>query len=208
MKLDQEELRAINQAAQEAKKMFFPRAEHRKKVFGFEEDDKFETSALGAPIKVYTADDAKLMAYQPGQSVASLLKPTGQCFIPVTIGGTNRAMIVVVAAGGGKWEGSTFGLAPLARKWQNIEAWWPAAEGFTPQLVILPTGQGYFLTIPQISPANLTALLDFPATHIDPAVVPKPQLSPAESRLTGILETLKQSSKTEPDNKTKDHQSP
>ena len=198
MQIEETEIHEVTQAAQAATKVFFPRAENRKAVFGFDANDRLEAAVLKSPVKLYTIDDAAMLAYQPGQPVSQLLKSTGQWFVPVAIGGTNRAMIAVIATGDGKWTGSTFGLAPLARKWQNIESWWPSAEKFTPRLIILPVAQGYFFTIPQTEPGNLTAMVDLPATHIDSTAVPKPPLAAAESKLTGIRDALKQA-KNEPD---------
>ncbi len=202
IKMDEADIQGVTQAAQAATKVFFPRAENRKAVFGFDSGDRLESAVLKSPIRLYEIKDADVAAYRPGQPISQLLKPTGQWFVPVAIGGTNRAMIAVIATGEGKWEGSTFGLAPLARKWQNIETWWPATEKFTPQLVILTSAQGYFFTIPQIEPANLTALLDLPAAHLAAGSTPKPQLTAVGIRLEDMRTTLQHSPKTEPVNNT------
>jgi hypothetical protein len=159
-KTDAAEIQAVKQAAQEATKTFYPRAEKRKSVYGFEEADKLDAAALGEPARLYFIDAQDALGYHPGQDLQALLKPTGEWFVPVTIGGSNRAMLGVVDAGEGKWIGSTFGMAPLAHKWQSIQKSWPNSQKFTPLLVICPPAEGYFFTVPQIQPANLTPLAD------------------------------------------------
>jgi hypothetical protein len=184
-------INGVKQAAQEATKLFFLRAEGRKKTFGFEPEDDLGSATLGTPVELYTLNDAAVQAYHSGP-ITALIEPTGQWLVPVMIGGTNRAMIAIAQNGDGQWAGTTFGMAPLARKWQNIQAWWPAAEKFTPQLIIWPAAQGYFFSIPQVQPPNLTGFSDIPAVHLDPQTAHKPPLVPAENSLTFLKEALKQ----------------
>jgi hypothetical protein len=194
-------LDGIKQAAQEAAKLYLPRAAGRQKIFGFEPEDRLSSATLGTPVELYTLNDASVQAYHSGP-IAALIEPTGQWLVPVTIGGTNRALIAVSQTDDGKWMGTTFGMAPLARKWQNIQGWWPAAEKFTPQLIIWPAAQGYFFSIPQVQPPNLTGLSDIPATHVDLQTTPKPRLVPAENSLTYLQEALKQTANPERENNT------
>jgi hypothetical protein len=208
LKKDDRELQAVTLAAHEATKVFFPRAEKRKTVYGFETSDRFDSAILKSPVELYAFNDSELLAYHSGQPLTALIQSTGQWLVPVAIGGTNRAMIGIIATDDGKWTGSTFGMAPLARKWQNIQAWWPTTEKYTPQLIICPAAAGYFFTIPQVQPPNLTPLSDIPATHIDPQTAPKPQLRPAENSLTGLQETLKHLPRIEPDKNTIDTNAP
>jgi hypothetical protein len=208
MKNSDSEIQQVKQAAQEATKMFFPRAENRKTVFGFNDDDSLASATLEAPVPLYSLEESDLSSYQTGQSLDALLKPTGQWLVPVAVGGSNRAMITIVGTTDGKWTGSTFGMAPLARKWQNIQAWWPAANQFTPHLIICPFAQGYFFSIPQVKPPNLTSLSAVSDTQMASSSAPQPQLVPAEQCLTGWREILKQTTKPDSENKKNDTKSP
>jgi len=148
---DETVLNEIKQAAQAAAKHYLPKVESQKKTFGFETEDVLDSATLGTPVKLYTLNDAAMQAYHSGQPVTSLIQPTGQWLVPVVIGGTNRAMIAISQTGDGKWTWTAFGMAPLARKWQNIQGWWPATEKFTPQLIIWPAAQGYFFPFHKFS---------------------------------------------------------
>lgn len=187
---DAAELQAVKQAALEATKIFYPRAEKRKSVYGFAEADNLAVAVLGEPARLYFLDDKDVRAYQNGQALQAILKPAGQWFVPVAMGGTNRAMLGVVDAGDGKWIGSTFGMAPLARTWQNIQAAWPGTQEFTPQLVICPPAEGYFFTVPQIQPANLTPLANIPPTWSAGGQTAKPVLVPAMESMSALQKIL------------------
>jgi len=207
IRVDEKTLQDVTQAAREATKIFFPRAENRKAVFGFDAADNLDSAVLKSPVNLYTLKDSEVATYHAGQPLASLLQPTGQWLVPVAIGGTNRAMISVIETADGKWTGSSFGMAPLSRKWQSIQAWWPAGK-FTPQLIILPAAQGYFFTIPEEQPPNLTALGELPAALVDPKTTAKPPLRPAENLLSELRDTLTHSPNNEPENQTNESKTP
>ncbi|MGA2177235.1 MAG: hypothetical protein ABSH38_19850 [Verrucomicrobiota bacterium] len=187
---DAAEIQAVKQAAQEATKIFYPRAEKRKPVYGFAEADNLASAVLGEPARLFFIDDKDVQAYHDGQALDGILKPAGEWFVPVAIGGTNRAMLGVKDAGDGKWIGATFGMAPLARKWQSIQAWWPSSGKFTPQLVICPPAEGYYFTVPQIQPPNLTPLASLSATASISGQAPKPVLAPAGDSLRPVQKML------------------
>jgi len=157
---DISESNEISQAAQEGFRMFLPRAEAQKKSYGFETNDIVSEAVLKPPVELFILDEKRVLAYQSGQSVESLLKPTGQWFVPVAIGGSNRAMIQVTQTAEHKWSGTGWGWSPLARGWQMIETWWPASGKFTPLLIISPQMSGYYFTVPQVPPANLTPFVN------------------------------------------------
>jgi hypothetical protein len=161
-------------------------------MYGFEEGDVLNSAVLQAPVKLCFIEDKDVMTYRAGQPVAPLLKPSDYWLVPVAIGGTNRAMIEVTAAGEGKWTGSALGMAPLARKWQNLQGWWPEAQKFTPRLIICPPVPGYFFSIPQAATPNLTPMSEVPATIVDHKVTPKPALKSADAGFAGIREVFRQ----------------
>jgi hypothetical protein len=189
------EIAAVKQAAQKAlKELFLPRAEINKKSYGFEDNDVVADAALKPPVELFILDDKRVLAYQSGQPVSSLLKPTGQWFVPVAIGGTNRAMIQVTQTATNKWTGSGWGWTPLARDWQSIKKWWPASGGFTPLFIISPPMAGYYFTVPQVQPANLTPFMS-PQSAIAAKDGPPPALDDASQTIQGIRQVLVQRKK-------------
>jgi len=195
------DLLAVKQAAVDATNIFYPRAQSRKTVYGFEAGDNVASAALGEPLRLYYIDEKDAQAYHRGQALDRILQPSGQWFVPVMIRGTNRAMLGVVDNGQGKWVGSTFGMAVLARKWQNIQKWWPAAGNAAPELIVCPPADGYFFTVPRIAPPNLTSLDDIPeAGHENGQVAAKPSLAPAEKTLAAIQKQLNSQLSAPPSN--------
>lgn len=187
---DETELREVKQAAQEAAKIFYPRAEKRKSVYGFMEADHLDSAVLGEPARLFFIDATDIQAYHDGQGLEAILKPSGQWFVPVAIGGTNRAMLGVVDDGKGHWTGSTFGMAPLARVWQSLREDWPATKQFTPKLVICPPVEGYFFTVPQVQPANLTPLANVSGPGTEARSNAKPALAPATETFRDLRKKL------------------
>jgi hypothetical protein len=179
-------LQQVKQAAQEGTQKFYPRAEKRKARYGFAESDNLSAATLGEPVRLFFIDSKAAQAYRDGTPLTTLIQPSGQWFVPVSVGGTNRAMLGVVDDGAGHWVGATFGMAPLARAWQRIQERWPASNHFTPELLICPPTEGYYLTVPQVDPPNLTPLTRlFPAQGEAP-----PALMPVNACLSGIQTNL------------------
>jgi hypothetical protein len=181
---------AIVNAARAAGKIYFPRAEKRKKDFGFEEKDAFATATFGLPIQMEILDEKDLASPRAGSAVTNLLRPTGVWFVPVEMNGVKRAMIEVTGAEG-KWSGTAFGMAPLARQWQNISQWWPARDGLAPRLFICPPAQGYFFTVPQSKGENATPVAQIPDT-IQPPQKARPELRAAVETFDSIRDLVKQ----------------
>ncbi len=181
---------SIVNAARTAAKIYFPRAEKRKKDFGFEEKDSFTNATFGQPIPMDVLDEKDLASPRAGSSMTNLLRPSGVWFVPIEMNGVKRAMIEVTGADG-KWSGTAFGMAPLARQWQNILQWWPARDGLAPRLFICPPAQGYFFTVPQSKGGNATPVAQIPDT-IQPTDAPRPMLRPAAETFDSIRDFVKQ----------------
>lgn len=193
---------AVSKAAEEAaKNLFFPRAAARRTVYGLAENESFDQAVLKEPVPLYTINDSALALYRSGQSLSNLLELTGQWLVPVAVGNTNRAMISMLEAEDGTYVGSTFGMVPLAHKWQNIQTWWPA-DKYSPRLVILPSAQGYYFTVPEIQPPNLTPTAELKTTP--------PPLGSADRILSTLQKTGRfiSISDTGSTNNTKDNNTP
>lgn len=184
-----DEMTAVKQAAQDSLTLFLPRAEAQKKSYGFEADDVVDSLSLKAPVELFIFDDQRVLTYQAGQQVQSLVKPTGRWFVPVAINGTNRAFIEVTRSPEYKWVGSGWGWTPLARGWQLVEKCRPASGEFTPLLIVSPLMAGYYFSIPQVQPANLTPMMG-PRNVIAAQNGPPPVLGDANQAIQEMRQIL------------------
>jgi len=77
-------------------------------------------AALGVPYEQFTITPEVLAAYQPDQTLASLLSSTDTWLFPVTVRGANRTMLTV-ALMDGQWEAVAIGGARFAAKLEEAE---------------------------------------------------------------------------------------
>ncbi len=189
-----DEVRAVKQAAEEAMKLFLPRAALHKKDYGFEPGDAVDSATLGSPMKLYNIPDNEVLSFRAGNPIEPLLKPTGEWLVPVTLRGTNRAMIEVNQTADHGWSGTGWGLAPLARQWQNVLSCWPPSGVLVPKLIVCGAIQGYLFVVPQAEGRNLTPLSVVPTGPLGPNPAGKPILHAADETMVELRKLLQENS--------------
>jgi hypothetical protein len=110
---------------------------------------------LGDPFRVYTITPAALDAYLVGDSVASLISPTGMWLFPVVAEGRSRFLLTVDTVDG-SWRAVSLGQAGLAAELDRLLLRWPREKGYDPLLVSVFAASTHFFTIPQKDGRNLT----------------------------------------------------
>ena len=128
------------------------------KHFGFAPGDKISEALLGAPFKVYTITPDALAAYQAGDSVGSLLSPTGMWYFPVILTGDTRC-VLTVAKMDGSWQAVGIGKTPLAAQLQRLKKQWPKSGGYEPILIEVFQVPAFFFTVPQAGEDNLSSFV-------------------------------------------------
>ena len=126
--------------------------------YGFGPGDQLDQAEVGIPFRVYTITPSALSNYCPGETVSSLLSPTGMWYFPVMIKGDVKALSIVDQMDG-SWEVVSVGDVPLAGELQKVMLNWPRAQGYEPLLIVVFQAGTYFFTIPQEGACNLTPLL-------------------------------------------------
>jgi len=175
---------AVLQAAQTGLPVYLSHIALRKTTYGFLESDDLSQAKLGQPIELFLLPDSMLHDATPNMASASELPSAAAWFVPVQIGGQSRGLIEVVQTGG-QWKAASLGYAPLARKWAQVETWWPNRSGFTPRLVV-SASTGYYFSIPQVHPANLTALDSIVDPRLGKTTTAPPSLIPWQDALTPL----------------------
>lgn len=148
-------------------------------AFGFEADDDLSQAVVGDPIPVYTVDETDACDFCEGDKVESVLKESGQWLVPITINGTVRTFVKITKTSdnGTNQYVASMGSTAAAKVWRVILDRWPAKENFHPKLVMYPRIPGYFFTIPEVNPQNMTdivrilAEVDNKPTALSPASV-------------------------------------
>jgi len=167
---------AVLDAAQPRFDDLIDRALRAKSAYGFETDDDLNLAELGDPLPVYTVSEKDAAAFAPGQKIDAVLKVSGTWLVPVNVSGSGlRTFIEVTRQSDNTFEGGRASVI-TARVWKTINARWPANKNFHPKLVTYPGIPGYFFTVPEIEPQNLSDIVvilsevDHPAT-LSPAAV-------------------------------------
>jgi hypothetical protein len=165
----------VKNAARLAFDDLLDKAVRAKTSFGFASDDSLDEAMLGEPIPIYTISAEDACEYCDGDAIDSILTESGQWLVPVTVEGALRAFIEV-----SKTSSNTFvavrGSTTTARVWKTIIQRWPKEKNFHPKLVVYGNIPGYFFTVPELSPPNMTdtvkvlAEVDRPA-ELSPATV-------------------------------------
>ena len=174
----QAETAAILAAAQPEFDSLLDEAESAKPSFGFDADDNLHDVVMGDPMPVYTVSEDNACEFCDGDKVESVLKQSGQWLIPLTINGTLRTFIKVTEVSDNNTNKyvARLGSVSAAKVWRVILDRWPPQKNFHPKLVMYPGIPGYFFTIPEIDPQNMTdivrvlAEVDKP-TPLSPAAV-------------------------------------
>jgi hypothetical protein len=166
---------AVKNAARPAFDDLLDRAVHAKMAYGFASDDLLDEAVMGEPIPIYTVTQEAACEYCDGDEVASILSESGQWLVPITVDGALRAFIQVSKTSSNTLVAAR-GSTAAARVWKTIIQRWPTEKNFHPKLVVYRNIPGYFFTVPEISPQNMTdivkimAEVDKPAT-LSPATV-------------------------------------
>lgn len=147
-----------------------------KPSFGFDPDDDLHQAVMGDPMPVYTVSQESACEFCDGDKVESVLKESGQWLIPLNVKGELRTFIKVtrVSENNTNKYVARMGSVTAARVWQTILDRWPPQKNFHPKLVIYPGIPGYFFTIPEVNPQNMTDIVRIVAEVDKPA-----PLSPA-----------------------------
>lgn len=126
--------------------------------YGFTRDDALDRAYAGIPFKVYTITPSALSHYKAGDTVSSLLSPTGMWYFPIMVNGDMRAVLTVDQLHGA-WRAVAIGKASLARELEEVVRQWPRSRGYEPLLVMVFQAQSYFFTVPQKDAYNLTPFI-------------------------------------------------
>ena len=125
--------------------------------YGFADADEVAQASLGNPMSVATITPAALKAYQPEDSLHTLLSETTLWYVPVRVNDSVRAVLVVDRVDG-QWQAVSLGYVPLAAPLDAMLAQWPQSKGFHPALVMVFQAQQYLFTVPEWGEENLTFL--------------------------------------------------
>jgi hypothetical protein len=166
---------AIGKAAEPKFDDVMDHAAHEKTAYGFENEDNLEDAKLGDPLPIYTISEKDATNFSPAQDVESILKPSGHWLVPVTVKGALRTFISVSENSNHEFEAGGASVI-TARVWKTIASRWPAEKGFHPKLVSFPGIPGYYFTIPELQPQNLTDIVEVlaeadQAANLSPALV-------------------------------------
>ncbi len=164
---------AIRKAAETKFDDMMDHAVHQKTAYGFESEDNLEDAKLGDPLPVYTVSEKDAAGFSPDQNVESILKPSGHWLVPVTVKGALRTFISVSENSNHQFEAGGASVI-TARVWKTIASRWPAEKGFHPKLVSYAGIPGYYFTVPELQPQNMTDIVEVLA-EVDQAA----DLSPA-----------------------------
>ena len=156
------QLDAIIKAGPGALKMLLPVLDSpaMKQRHGFAPDDDMKAVTLDQPFEPCILTEAAMQKYIAGAEVQKSLAPGGKWYFPVISKGHTACWLSVFRRADGSWMADSLGMADWARVWADVCQDWPATNGFTPILVIVPSRQQFFFTVPQAKPPNLTLLVD------------------------------------------------
>lgn len=126
--------------------------------YGFAPEDPLAKAHVGTPFRVYTITPSALSNYSPGDTVSSLLSPTGMWYFPIMVNSNIRAILTVDRLNG-TWRAVALGQASLARELEEVLQQWPRSKGYEPLLVMVFQAKSYFFTVPQKDDYNLTPFI-------------------------------------------------
>lgn len=123
--------------------------------YGFGPEYPIAQANVGVPFKVFTITPSSLFGYIAGDTVSSIISPTGMWYFPVMVNDRIRA-ILTVAELKGVWQAVAFGQAGLAEELEEVTRKWPRSKGYDPFLIMVFQAKAYFFTVPQKNDYNLT----------------------------------------------------
>ena len=123
--------------------------------YGFSPEYPIAKANVNIPFRVYTITPASLFNYRAGDTVSSLISPTGMWYFPVIVNNSIRA-ILTVARLNGVWQAVALGQAALARELGKMSRQWPRSKGYAPLLIMVFQAKSYFFSVPQKDDFNLT----------------------------------------------------
>lgn len=170
----------VAQAGAAALKDFLPALDSQvmKKTHGFASDDDLSAVTLGQPFESrYLIPDAA-KKYVKDAKVEEFLAESRTWFFPVISKGTQACLLSVIHRQDGSFQKDKLGMAQLARVWAAVIDAWPAEKGYMPLLVIVPSHQRFYFTVPQAQPPNLTRISIEQADQASPKLFKK--LTPAD----------------------------
>jgi len=133
---------------------------------GIKPEDDLDHLTLGKPFEPHFLPPDSIAKFAPGDKIEKFLIPTGQWYFPVVSNGRAACLIAVAKMPDGSWAPATMGMPELAHTWSMVTEAWPAAKGFTPLLIIVPSRLQFFFTVPQAAYPNLTQLrIDAPSPN-------------------------------------------
>lgn len=115
-------------------------------------------ASVGKPIQAFLIRPDSLRHYTNGTPVSTMLEEMNTWYCPVSMHGTNIA-VLVVAKQGDAYKAVSLGYALLARTLTEVMRAWPEEKGYTIRLVLLPPLSSYFFWVPQCGESNLTPLI-------------------------------------------------
>ena len=160
--------------------------------YGFTAEDKLETLKLGSPFELYALNNEKVKSYKKGGNLADSLEKTGHWYVPVLAAANTRALIEVVKDSAGVWSGTGLGWAPLAKKWQKINTYWPKTGKAEPLLIINYIMPGYLFAIPSYPYPNLTSLAKLNDEELTKLGKNKPALDDVPATFAKLQTALKE----------------
>ena len=128
-----------------------------KETHGFAGNDDLKKVVLGKPFEVFLLTDEAIQKYQGGK-ITEVLTKSGTWYFPVNSNGKLACFLSVDKQTDGTFAPDSMGMAELARVWSNVNEAWPSTKNNHPLLVIVPSRQRFFFTVPEASFPNLTGL--------------------------------------------------
>lgn len=170
----------LAQAGAAALKEFLPALDTptMKKTHGFGADDDFSAVTLGEPFESRYLLSGSANKYVKGANVEEFLTESRHWFFPVLSKGAKACLLSVIFTKDGSFQKDKLGMAQLARVWAAVVEAWPESEGYAPILVIVPSHQRFYFTVPQAQPSNFTRISIDQAEFASPELFRK--LTPAD----------------------------
>ncbi|MFA6290448.1 MAG: hypothetical protein WC637_01630 [Victivallales bacterium] len=150
----------LAQAGSKALKEFLPALDSpkMKKTHGFAPEDDLSAVTLGEPFETRYLLVESTKEYVKGAKVENFLIESRNWFFPVLSRGSQACLLSVIQNQDGSFQKDKLGMAQLARVWAAVLEAWPVTKGYTPLLVVMPSRQRFYFTVPQAQPPNLTRI--------------------------------------------------
>lgn len=149
----------LEAAAQKALRVFLPALDSptMKETHGFAPADDFKELTLGQPFEPFFLNPTGIGKYAGGK-VTDVLEASGSWYFPVRSRERLACLVSVAKMPDGKVAEERLGMPEVARAWAAVNEAWPAAKGFTPRFIIVPSEQRFYFTVPQAEPPNMTPI--------------------------------------------------